>query len=166
MLVFVLPFGYNYVISAHFLVLFYVKKNKNRYHKNFINTSKKWDTKNLFQVLVCNKSLTCKFLLYHQPSLGKYLVTFSISDVLYNFLVYVDSLEFEAEPDYDRCRKMFRDALQKSKHPLVTSTFYSIWNEICTKAFTKEPSSLKILINTDPFGCIIFFKAFNLLTID
>jgi hypothetical protein len=42
-----------------------------------------------------------------------------IAEVLENFLVYVDSLQFDAKPDYDRCRKMFRVALQESNHPLV-----------------------------------------------
>ena len=35
-----------------------------------------------------------------------------------DFLEYTNSLEFDSVPDYDRCRKMFRDALVAEKHPL------------------------------------------------
>lgn len=42
----------------------------------------------------------------------------SLSDVLFDYLEYANSLEFDSVPDYDRCRKMFRDALLAEKHPL------------------------------------------------
>ena len=40
------------------------------------------------------------------------------SDVLDEFLNYLVTLEFDTEPNYDKIRKMFRDALIKAKHPL------------------------------------------------
>ena len=43
-----------------------------------------------------------------------------ISDVLFNFLTYIESLRFESEPDYEKCRAMFKDALKKAKHPMVS----------------------------------------------
>ncbi len=39
-------------------------------------------------------------------------------DVLLKFLTYVIKLKFEAEPDYNACRKMFKDALAKKKYPM------------------------------------------------
>jgi len=39
-------------------------------------------------------------------------------DVLEKFLDYVVKLEFETTPDYDKCRKMFSDALTKANYPL------------------------------------------------
>ena len=47
-------------------------------------------------------------------------MTVLISDVLFNFLTYIESLGFESEPDYDKCRAMFKDALKKAKHPMVS----------------------------------------------
>jgi hypothetical protein len=47
------------------------------------------------------------------------------SDVLHNFLVYVNSLGFEDQPDYDKCRGMFKEALKKAKHPLVIVLYYN-----------------------------------------
>ena len=40
------------------------------------------------------------------------------SDVLEEFLTYAVSLEYDTEPDYEKCRKMFKDALKKAKYPL------------------------------------------------
>ena len=39
-------------------------------------------------------------------------------DVLEDYLNYVVSLEFDTTPDYDKCRKMFENALKKEKCPL------------------------------------------------
>ena len=38
--------------------------------------------------------------------------------MLVDYLEYTNSLEFDSAPDYDRCRKIFRDALLAEKHPL------------------------------------------------
>lgn len=43
---------------------------------------------------------------------------FIFAGVLIDFLEYTNSLEFDAVPDYDQCRKMFRGALSAEKHPL------------------------------------------------
>ena len=40
------------------------------------------------------------------------------TDVLEKFLDYVVKLEFETTPDYDKCRKMFSDALTNANYPL------------------------------------------------
>merc|ERR1712038_525403 len=39
-------------------------------------------------------------------------------DVLETFLEYVVKLEFDTTPDYDKCRKMFSDALTSANYPL------------------------------------------------
>lgn len=39
-------------------------------------------------------------------------------DVLETFLDYVVKLEFDTTPDYDKCRKMFSDALKNANYPL------------------------------------------------
>ena len=41
-----------------------------------------------------------------------------ISDVLEEFLNYVVAMDFDTEPDYDKCRAMFQKALKKAKFPL------------------------------------------------
>ena len=41
-----------------------------------------------------------------------------VSEELETFLTYVSQLEFEAKPDYARCKKMFGDALKRRKLPL------------------------------------------------
>ncbi len=41
-----------------------------------------------------------------------------VPEVLLDFLEYANSLEFDSAPDYDKCRKMFKDALTEAKHPL------------------------------------------------
>ena len=45
------------------------------------------------------------------------LIFFPIA-VLEEFLIYVVKLDFDTQPDYDRCRKMFKTALTKAKCPL------------------------------------------------
>ena len=42
----------------------------------------------------------------------------SSTDVLETFLNYVVKLEFDTTPDYDKCRKMFSDALTSANYPL------------------------------------------------
>ena len=42
----------------------------------------------------------------------------SSTDVLETFLEYVVKLEFDTTPDYDKCRKMFSDALTSANYPL------------------------------------------------
>ena len=39
-------------------------------------------------------------------------------DVLEEFLNYVVAMDFDTEPDYDKCRAMFQKALKKAKFPL------------------------------------------------
>merc|ERR1712029_692052 len=39
-------------------------------------------------------------------------------DVLEEFLNYVVAMDFDSEPDYDKCRAMFQKALKKAKFPL------------------------------------------------
>ena len=41
-----------------------------------------------------------------------------LSEELETFLTYVAQLEFEARPDYARCKKIFSDALKRRKLPL------------------------------------------------
>ena len=40
------------------------------------------------------------------------------TEELETFLTYVAQLEFEAKPDYVRCKKIFSDALKRRKLPL------------------------------------------------
>ena len=46
------------------------------------------------------------------------LFVLSFADVLEEFLTYAVKLEYDTEPDYEKCRKMFKDALKKAKYPL------------------------------------------------
>ena len=48
----------------------------------------------------------------------KRLYFVDISEELETFLTYVSQLEFEARPDYARCKKIFSDALKRRKLPL------------------------------------------------
>ena len=41
-----------------------------------------------------------------------------VPEVLFEFLEYTNSLEFDSAPDYNYCRSIFKDALTKAKHPL------------------------------------------------
>lgn len=46
------------------------------------------------------------------------ILTYFFTAVLEEFLNYVVKLEFDDEPDYNKCRKMFQNGLTKAKYPL------------------------------------------------
>ena len=56
---------------------------------------------------------------------------------LNSFLSYVSNLKFDALPDYDRCRNIFRDGLKKRKIPLDGKVDFSL-----PKSPTKKPRNV------------------------
>ena len=57
------------------------------------------------------------FLVFVCPVFLCWLHVF-FTEALIEFLKYINTLEFDSTPDYDRCRAIFIDALKKEKHPL------------------------------------------------
>lgn len=71
-------------------------------------------------------------------------------EVLEEFLTYVEKLEFDTEPDYAHCRKMFEKALVKNKFPLDGKIDFSTPKQkasaakkVCSPEKSKDPKKAK-----------------------
>lgn len=75
-------------------------------------------------------------------------MTFSFIAVLEEFLDYVVKLDFDTEPDYDKCRKMFKTALTKAKFPLDGKIDFTTPKNAPKKVRKSSPRKRKISYST------------------